>query len=450
MVDHGARDHATWSASATDRNWNCSGALPLVERKATPDKENPAAAWGTACHQVSEKCLRANTDALAYVDTVEHTKEHKIDVDEELAVTAQVYIDYVRGRVAEYKKQFGDDPVVKYEQHFSLAPLKPPFDAGGTGDTVMYFPKWLLIEIVDLKGGRGVVVDARGNKQLRTYALGAVIANAGLDVERVKSTIVQPRGSFPAKAGEWVEQPDGSFVSIDGNSSMNATRTVRSESYHIADLTEWTADLLAAMHRSKQAKTDLATMPFAAWAAKYLVAGSHCKFCPVAGTCPALEQRALDAAGVWFDDLDTPQISTSNLPENMSPEKMSQVLDMLDMIQEWMDAVRSRAHQQAELGVVIPEYQLSDKIGHRKWKAKEDAEVLEALFLVADLTVDEATNRKVKSPAQIEKVLGAKRKKLIEGLVERPVTGSNLVRTTKTTRPATTPAVNKHFSPIID
>lgn len=421
MQDHGARAHATWSASATARNWGCAGALALAQRKTTPDKENLAAAWGTACHQLSEKCLRANTDAIAYVGTTEKTKEHEFEVDEELAVTAQVYIDYVRAQIAA-----NPGATLKIEQHFSLASLNPPFDAGGTGDAVLYYPATKTIEVVDLKGGRGVIVEVDGNKQLRTYALGAMLANTGLDVQRVKSTVVQPRANHK-----------------DG--------VIRSEEYHVADLMEWTADLVDAMRRSAQAMADFDKGPRAAWNAMHLNAGDHCKFCPVAGSCPALEQRALDAAGVWFDDLDKPQISNSKQPDSMSPEQLSKTLDMLDMIDEWCNAVRAHAHQLAESGVAIPEYQLTEKIGHRKWKNKdEEDKVLEALFVQADLTVEEATTRKLKSPAQVEKVLGAKRKHLIAGLVERPVTGTNLVRSTKTTRAAVPPSVNKHFSVIED
>jgi hypothetical protein len=425
MVDHGARDHARWAASSTARNWGCPGALTQVETITTPEKENRAAAWGTACHQVSEKCLRTGNDATAYVGTVEKTKQHSIDVDDELADTAQQYVDYCRGRIALYKAETGEEPIFVIEQNFRLDSLSPPYDSGGTGDFVIYFPRWRLLEIVDLKGGRGVVVEVEANKQLRTYGLGAVLTNPGLDVDRVMVTIVQPRA--PHKDGR-----------------------IRSETFHIADLVEWTADLLAAMRRSKEAQEAFGTIPMAAWVAKYLVAGDHCKFCRAAGFCQALEQRAMDAAGVWFNDEDQPQMS--NAPSNMAPAELSKKLDLFDMIQEWMNAVRAYAHEQAELGVEIPEYQLSNTIGHRKFK--DEAAAKELLFLKADLSDEEMHNKKFKSPAQIEKALGAKKlravKTELDALVERPVTGTNLVRTTKTTRPATTPAVNKHFAPIED
>lgn len=422
MTDHGSRGHSEWAASATERNWNCQGALALTGSITTPEKENYAAAWGTACHQISERCLRTGVDASDFIGETEKTKEHTFIVDEEMAETAQFFIDYVRGRMADYKREADDHAVLFIEQHFDLTEaLKTPFDAGGTGDAVIYFSKWEMIEIVDLKGGRGVVVEVKGNKQLRTYALGALIANAGLAVRKVKSTIVQPRASHK-----------------DGRT--------RDDDYHVADLMEWTAELLEKMKLSAHAKAQFKTMPRAAWAAAYLKAGGHCKFCRAAGFCPAIEQRAMDAAGVWFDDLDQPQISKSNEPDAMTPEQLSKKLDLLDFVMEWVNAVRHYAHELANTGVVIPEYQLSDKIGHRKWKNED--EVRTKLFLDADLTEDDITNRKLKSPAQIEKLLGAKRKHLVEALVERPITGTNLVRVDKTTRPPARAAVDKHFSAI--
>ncbi len=79
------------------------------------------------------------------------------------------------------------------EQRFKLEAINPPFEAGGTADAVIFHDGAQLLEVVDLKGGRGIVVEALGNKQARTYALGAVLNNPGLDIQEVKVTIVQPR-----------------------------------------------------------------------------------------------------------------------------------------------------------------------------------------------------------------------------------------------------------------
>lgn len=414
MVDHGARDHAVWSASSTDRNWNCSGALALTMN--LPETTNEAADWGTCAHQVAERCLRDGVDAIDFLGTTEKGKKHEFDVDEEMADTAQQYVDYVRKTIiAAAPHRIAPSDLLQIEQRFSLESLKPPFDAGGTADAVIYHPKEKLLEVVDLKGGRGVVVEVKGNPQLRTYGLGAMLANPKLKVERVKVTIVQPRAGHK-----------------DGR--------IRSEEFHVADLVEWTGDLIVAMMKAKRALEERALAPSdAIWAAAWLQAGEHCKFCKAAGFCPALEQRALDAAGVWFDDIDQPRISNS--PDAMSPEKLGATLDMLDMLGEWINAVRSYAHNQAETGVEIPGYLLVEKIGNRAWTVQER----DVVALLRENGVDDPYTKKIVTPAAAEKLLGTKKKGVITAIVERPVRGTNLVAATKTTRPAATPGVNKHF-----
>jgi hypothetical protein len=421
MANHGARDHATWSASSTARNWTCAGAIALAAEINTPEVESSFAAWGTACHQVSEKCLRSGGDAADLIDTIEKTKQHSFTVDEEMAETAQVYIDYVRGRLAKYKAETGDDAQFWIEQHFSLNDLNTPFDAGGTSDFVMYFPKWRLLEVVDLKGGRGVV-EAAGNKQMRTYGLGTMLAHPGLDIEKVKVTIVQPRA--PHKEGR-----------------------VRSDDFHVADLLEWTADLLRAMHRSKEASDNFGKMPFAAWWAKYLTPG-NCTFCPREGTCPALEQKAFDTVGVWFTEQDEPRIA--NAPDSGTPDQIAASLDLLDMIQDWMNARRAYAHQQAELGVVIPNYVLVPKQGREKWNDDTEETVLLAAQ-TAGLKAEKYLNApKLKTPKQVRKALGKTHEALVEGLSFTPSEGTNLVRQDKTTRTAVGAAVNNFFTEIPD
>lgn len=419
MADHAARDHAQWSASATDRNWNCPGALALTD--GLPEQTSEAADWGTCAHQIGERCLIEGTQAAEYIGTVEKGKRYEFEVDEEMAETAQTYVDYVRKTIiAAAPKNTNPASLLQVEQHFTLDSLKPPFEAGGTADAVIYHPAEKMLEVVDLKGGRGVVVEVKGNPQLRTYGLGAMLANPKLKVERVKVTIVQPRAGHK-----------------DGR--------IRSEEFHVADLVEWTTDLMAAMGQSAFALEQHKKVGLpehhtkAGWAAQFLKAGDHCKFCKAAGFCPALEQRALDAAGVWFDDLDQPRISNS--PDTLSPERAAQLLDAADMIGEWINAVRAYWHEQAESGVEIPGYQLVEKIGNRAW-ATADENVIEIL---QGKGVDPYA-KKLISPAQAEKLLGTKRKAEIDALVHRPARGTNLVAANKTTRPAATPSVQKHLS----
>ena len=119
-ADHAARDHATWSASATARNWTCAGAIALNNRNSRPEVESEASAWGTACHQLAEKCFRTHSDAESFIGTVEKTKQRRIEVDEEVAETTQMYVDYVNNRVTEYLSEHNDDPIVVHEQALPL------------------------------------------------------------------------------------------------------------------------------------------------------------------------------------------------------------------------------------------------------------------------------------------------------------------------------------------
>jgi hypothetical protein len=416
MADHAARDHATWSASATARNWFCPGALALAEH-APPQEESIHSARGTACHQIAEKCLGKGTDPSSFLGTVEKTKQWDIEIDEELVVSASTYVEYVRSRWGK-----GPDRMLDTEQRFTLASLELPFDAGGTADAVIRDLPNKLLEVVDLKNGMGVV-DVAENPQLRTYALGALLANPGLDVERITVTIVQPRA--PHKDGR-----------------------IRSETFHVADLVDWTADLLAAMRRSKEALDEFPGLApgvrLDEWTEKWLRPGK-CKFCPAEGFCPALKRRALDVAGVWFDTFDQPQLS--NNPDERSPEQVAKDLDMLDMLEDWIKARRAYAHTLAEQGVEIPNYVLVDKIGNRKWATADEAKLVHDLKNVVGLADDEIYERRVRSVAQLEKVLGAKRKSTIEIMWHKPVTGTNLVRVDKTSRPAAKPTAERYFQP---
>lgn len=382
--------------------------------KDMPETTNEAADWGTCCHELSEMCLRQDKDAVDFLDVTLKGKEHEFDVDDEMAETAQEYVDYVRQRYAEA----GSGAKLLIEQKFSLAALGTPFDAGGTDDALLYAPANREIEVIDLKGGRGVVVAAKGNPQLRTYALGAMLEHPEWPVDTITVTIVQPRASHP-----------------DGR--------IRSETFHVADLIEWTQDLLASMQRSAKALTEYEQIneigEFLEWAGHWLEAGPHCKFCKATATCPALEKKVHDTAGVWFDDLGKPSIAIK--AAQLTPEQLADKLDLLDMLGDWVNAVRAYAQREAEGGVVIPGHILVEKVGNRAWTV----DVEEVAKKLKELGVTEPYNKKIMTPAQADKALGAKKKSAIEGINARPPRGTNLVRSDKTTRPAVASAVERHF-----
>lgn len=400
---HADRDHALWSASASSRNFACPGALALT--MGLPDRTSEAADWGTVAHELGEMCLRDGGDADRFIGTRRKGKVHEFEVNEEMADCAQQYVDYV------LKVWKGDGPVTDrrlwIEQRFDLSALGTPFDAGGTGDAVIYLPAERRLEVVDLKGGRGVVVNAKGNPQLRTYALGALLANKGLQVDSVTVTIVQPRAPHP-----------------DGR--------IRSETIDVAELMDWTLEMLEAMNLSKQALDAKADLEPAAWAAAFLNPGPHCgsTFCKASATCPALENRVLSA----FKDESTGEPKDPRGLNN--PDDRAERLDLLDMIEDWVKQVRAHEHRLAEDGNPATGYVLVEKVGREKWN--EDAE--EAVAMLCDLQgLDDAAFRnpgKLRTPKQVRDALKKAKAdpKALEGLSSTPKGGTNLVRQDGTVR----------------
>lgn len=426
QVNHGDRCHATWSASASKGNMACAGRLALTMN--LPETTSEAADWGTCAHQIAERCLRDGGDADRFIGTTEKAKVHSFEVDEEMADTAQMYVDYVRRVCQRPCATPAEDASGQMwiEQRFSLADLNPPFDAGGTGDAVIYLPAEKRLEIVDLKGGRGVVVEASENPQLRTYALGAMLANKGLDVESVTVTIVQPR-------------------------AFHKEGRIRSETFHVVDLIEWTVDLLAAMNRSKQAIDERATMPEAAWAAKWLCAGDHCAdaFCKARATCPALRRVVEDTVGIAFDPIDdTPKLT--NAPDAGTPEERAKTLDMLDMIEDWVKAVRAHEHRMAEMGQPASGYGLVQKQGREKWASPEAETKAKTLADFVGLTDKIMNAPKIKTPQQVRDAFKKAGEELagLEGLSETPISGTNLVKLSQTSREPVTARVHQAFTAI--
>ena len=221
MIKHSDRTHAVWSASSTAANWTCAGRMAMVSIS-PDDKKSIYAAEGTAAHEVAERALRGDLDCSKFLGEVYSIDGFDVEVTEELARSAQTYVHYVASQT-----DVAAGSVLLIEERHSLAQLNPPFNAGGTCDATIIKPHLGEIEVVDLKNGRGIV-EVNGNKQTRTYALLALL-NAPKDlvnqIDQVKVTIVQPRA--PHKDGR-----------------------IRSETFHIAELIEWTSELLKAMNRS--------------------------------------------------------------------------------------------------------------------------------------------------------------------------------------------------------
>jgi hypothetical protein len=365
----GSRRHAELGASSAHRWMGCPGSVRLAASvEAAP---SAYAEEGTAAHMLAERCLSGGVDAAALIGR--ELNGHVVDA--EMADYVQVYLDAVRA-------ELGRGDLLLVEQHFSLERLDPPAEMFGTADAVIYKSAWRRLVVFDLKYGAGVPVEAARNPQARYYALGACLALDHLVVSEVEVVIVQPRAPHPAGP-------------------------VRRESVPAFELLEWSADLLDAAERALD--------PDAA-----LVPGDWCRFCPVAGVCPALRERALTTAQIEFGE--APLYSPPD-PATLTPDEVGRLLSAAELVELWIRALRAHAHAELEACRPVPGWKLVPKRATRRWR---DEDTAPAQLQDLGLAEDELFVRKLRSPAQVEKLLGSKRKREIAALVVAESGGATL------------------------
>lgn len=382
MSGHEERAHASLGASSAHRWMACPGSLRLSE--GIPNRSSKYADEGTAAHQLAERCLRNRWRAEVCIGGTEIVRDADWPVTDEMAEAVQVFLDTVRGAMVE-----GDTLLV--EQRFSLSDAVHP-GMFGTNDACVISPGRKTLFVYDYKHGRGHAVEAKGNPQLRYYGLGALLHATGSGgIGRIVLTIVQPRA-----------------IHRDG--------PVRSETICALDLMEWAADL-----KDAAVATEAPDAP--------VRAGEHCTFCPAAGVCPALRDRALEGA---MADFAGASITVPAEPGVLTVEQLARLLDHADLIDGWLAAVRAHALHLAESGATVPGYKLVPKRATRKWANEE--EVPQALSALGVDPGEMYHPGKLKSPAQIEGALPArlgsslaKRAAHLGALVVKESSGVNLV-----------------------
>lgn len=372
---HETRAHSRLGASIAHRWMACPGSVGLssgVEESAG----TVYAAEGSAAHELAEMCLRQDRDAEEFLEEEITVGNHVFTVDQDMADGVQVYVDYVRSI---YDREAGD--ILLVEHRFDLSHIFP--EMFGTGDAGVYKAKTKSLYVVDLKFGKGHAVEAANNPQLAYYGLGmiAVPSLVGIQIDKVVLAIVQPRA--PHRDGpirEWETDP-----------------------VHLLD---FQADLAEAAARTQE--PDAPRVP-----------GDWCNFCPAAGICPELREVALLKAQAEFADVIAPDLSESELAE---------LLEKADLVECGIKAIRAEAFARAEGGAKIPGWKLVPKRAVRKWK--DEGTVVATLIVDHDVSSDDLWNRKLKSPAQVEKLLGKAGKDALADLVIKESSGNTLARDT--------------------
>jgi hypothetical protein len=351
---------------------NCPGSINL-ERAVGEAYESEAARQGTAAHALAELTLwNREGQGMDYLsqpqDFIGRTLEG-VEVTENMADAVSVFTDYCRMLIGG-SDQFG------IEDQFTLDALNPPEPMFGTTDFWSWHGASGMLEIVDLKFGMGIV-EVNQNKQLLYYALGAVLST-GYAPKTIKVTIIQPRAGHS----------DGA---------------IRSFEVDLLELAEFANDLLAAARATQDPNAPR-------------IPGSWCKWCKAAGKCPEQHAAAMAVAQTDFaaDILPDPE----GLPESV----LFAMLPKAHLLEDFLDAIKQRGESLMRQGVDIPGMKMVARRARRSWVDQDEVEGwLRDNYSSADRCYD----RKLKSVAQVEKLVGAKN--LPEDFVQRVETGYKMV-----------------------
>ena len=293
-MQHETRKHARLSASRTDRFMQCPGSYRL-ESLMPYEPAGEAAAIGTAIHELSEIILSG--------------KEVPAGTDPDHVAMAQGYADFVNTLVENPRKK-----LIEVNLDEGLKSLHPAL--GGTADAILVDGNHL--HVIDLKTGR-VAVDANENKQLLTYALGA------MRQLKAPSTIECTMHIFQPRVGHSKWTVSGNYLNLHGKRLVEAAELALSG--------------------------DAPTNPSV----------DACRYCKAKTICPSMREKVQETARSDFKP------DTTVTPE---------MLDDAALVAAWADAVQSAAKEQLANGKSIQGWTM--RAGRKTKFWKDEALVMEA------------------------------------------------------------------------
>lgn len=391
--------HARLGASNAHRWMNCLGSVRMSAGLAEIEEEYQIE--GRAAHTYAEHRLKETMEGgpeldHVWVDTEAGKREYPVDAEmrEGVALFVKTVLDAhsVLPRPA----------VLLIEQRVSLKPLDPPEAMFGTADVILLGRR--ILRVVDLKYGRGVIVEVRNNEQLLYYVLGAI-----LNVAMAK--LLDPTDPFQVEEGD-----DFLIAALSLFDEVTVT-IVQPRAPHVdGPVRTWelTADEIRVFGQRIMARAQAAQDPEAP-----LTPGDWCRFCPAQGTCPALKERAQLVAQVEFDAV---PIDTPPSPEHLSVAVVADMLTQVPILEAWIAAMKKRVAQELEAGRPVPGWKLVNKRATRQWVDENEVKrwaIDSGYSMMFGLHYET-----MKSPAQVEKDIG---KNIPDALITKESSGTNLV-----------------------
>lgn len=380
-------EHATYSASGSERWLSCPGSVALSEL-APPERESVYAQEGTLAHECLEFFNRNIYKDFSKLRRMVASKypEEMIDHAIDAATWIRAELDSCLGEFAA-------------EQRVDSSVFTAP-DQFGTLDAAILDHFGDRLTIVDYKYGAGIAVDpegydGEGNSQLVYYAL-ALSHMHNHQFGNIRLVVIQPRAFHPSG------------------------KTIREFTMTLEQLRAWEITFQQGVADCKKATLMIVNEPETALQQKSAIfnEGKWCRFCNAAPICPALKKNAMAQAGVALDEssgfMVTPKVELIKTPD------LSTILKACDKLEIWISRVREHAFNILNTGGKIEGFKLVERQGRRKWK--ENIE----LDLEIQFGDDAYELPKLKSPTQLEKAF-PKKKKIIQQYTITKSSGLNLV-----------------------
>lgn len=352
---HSQRAHALLSASGASRWLNCTPSAKLEDEYGEKSTSSYAAE-GTLAHELAELYLRKDVLENICNSDFEHSLEEIMAndlFDDEMLEVVPTYTDYCEDQFIDAKKN-NEYAIIEIEQKLDLTEYVP--ESFGTADCVIISDG--LMEVIDLKYGKGIPVYADYNKQLMLYALGALRKyDTMYDIDEVRVTIVQPR--------------------INNISSWQIS---------VEELLKWAEDELK----------PLADMAFNGEGE--LNAGDWCRFCAVRNQCRKLYEQQVEIAKHEFSE-----------PQLLTDEEIADIVQRTPKLVEWANSIAEYAKKKAlEENKQWPGLKLVEGRSRRKWIDEDKA--LETIFeQFPELDEADITTTKLNGITAIEKLVGKKK-----------------------------------------
>lgn len=367
------REHALLSASGASRWMACTPSARLEE--SLPETNSPYAEEGTLAHEMAKIELQKylfRISATAYEDA---WSAFRVDsrVTKDFKAAVNLYVQSAINKI-EHARSINRDAEIFLEQRLNYSHLVR--EGFGTGDLVIVCDG--ILEVVDLKFGKGVTVSPVDNSQAKLYGLGA-LEEVGLlyDIDTVRLTIHQPRLR---------EDPESWDINVE-------------------DLLAWaeTVPERAAL----------------AWAGEgEFSPGDHCRFCRAKGQCRARADANLDLAQQDF-----------RLPHLLSDEDIARLYPKLDPLIQWANDVKAYALRAACNGRKFAGWKLVRGRSNRRYKdPKGAAQALIAAGFQSEVIYQPPVERQLLNITEMEKLITKKKfTELLTPFVEKPPGSLTLV-----------------------